>query len=237
MTTLREFAAGEVEGVSVLTLGSDGNFYGTSYARGANRLGSVIRLTPGGALQILYSFSGPDGAYPRGGVLRLTDGTLLGTAEMAGPRDGGVVFSLTPSGCTPPAAVASGTAAICAGQSTPLTGSGGVSCSWSPATGLSNAASCNPTASPSATTVYTLTVTDGTGCVSTNDPTVTVTVNPLPAAPVVTAPGTVGQGSPNRTASVPNHAGSTYAWTIGNGTIRRGRGRARSGSRRERRER
>ena len=36
----------------------------------------------------------------------------------------------------PPVAVASGSATICAGGSAPLTGSGGVSCSWSPATGL-----------------------------------------------------------------------------------------------------
>ncbi len=46
----------------------------------------------------------------------------------------------------------------------------------------------------------------------------------MPAAPVVTAPATVGAGSPNRTASVPAHAGSIYAWTIGNGTITAGQG-------------
>ena len=50
-----------------------------------------------------------------------------------------------------------------------------------------------------------------------------VTCTP-PPVPVVTAPSTVGAGSPNRTASVPAHAGSTYSWTIGNGTITAGQG-------------
>jgi len=34
----------------------------------------------------------------------------------------------------------------------------------------------------------------------------------------------VGAGSPNRTASVPPRAGSTFTWTIGNGTITAGQG-------------
>ncbi len=45
-----------------------------------------------------------------------------------------------------------------------------------------------------------------------------------PAITAVTAPSIVGAGSPNRTASVPAHAGSTYSWTIGNGTITGGQG-------------
>ncbi|HSB37104.1 MAG TPA: hypothetical protein VLH41_09500, partial [Thermoanaerobaculia bacterium] len=57
-----------------------------------------------------------------------------------------------------------------------------------------------------------------------NSATANFTVAGALAAPAVTAPGTVGTGSPNRTASVPLHAGSTYAWTIGNGTITGGQG-------------
>ena len=106
--TVRDFAAFEVEGVSVLTLGNDGNLYGTSQGWGANNRGSVFQLAPSGALRILHSFSGTDGAYPRGGVLRLTDGTLLGTAEMAGPNDGGVVFQLNPATSTATAVVSGG---------------------------------------------------------------------------------------------------------------------------------
>jgi hypothetical protein len=46
----------------------------------------------------------------------------------------------------------------------------------------------------------------------------------LPATPVITAPSTAGAGSPNRTASVALHAGSTYDWSIVNGTITAGQG-------------
>jgi hypothetical protein len=47
---------------------------------------------------------------------------------------------------------------------------------------------------------------------------------PVGPAAVIAAPSAVGAGSPNRTASVASHAGSTYAWTIGNGTITAGQG-------------
>jgi PKD repeat protein len=68
---------------------------------------------------------------------------------------------------------------ICNGSSTSLSASGGGGYSWSPATGLSNAFIPNPVASPSTTTSYTVTVTNG-GCSSTDA--VTVTVNPAPLA-------------------------------------------------------
>ena len=47
---------------------------------------------------------------------------------------------------------------------------------------------------------------------------------PVGPAAAISAPSAVGAGSPNRIASVPNHAGSTFAWTIGNGTITAGQG-------------
>jgi hypothetical protein len=51
-----------------------------------------------------------------------------------------------------------------------------------------------------------------------------ITVTPTPPAPTVTAPSEAGENSPNRIASVPAHAGSTYAWSITNGTITAGQG-------------
>ena len=38
--------------------GSDGNFYGTTYYGGANNVGTVFEITPGGTLTTLYSFAG-----------------------------------------------------------------------------------------------------------------------------------------------------------------------------------
>ena len=64
---------------------------------------------------------------------------------------------------------------ITAGQSTVLNGSGGVSYTWSPPAGLSCTNCQFPVATPSVTTVYTLTVTDANGC--TDSDTVTVFVD------------------------------------------------------------
>src|SRR5262249_23765387 len=123
---------------------------------------------------------------------------------------------------TRPTAAASGAATICAGDTTPLTGSGGVACSWSPSAGLDNASSCSPNASPTLTTIYTLTVTAANGCPSSNGPTVTVTVNPVPATPAIAAPLSVPVGASGASASVPNDSGATWAWTLSGGTITAG---------------
>lgn len=66
---------------------------------------------------------------------------------------------------------------ICPGANTSIggtpTGSGGTGGNytylWSPAAGLSSATAANPSSTPSASTTYTLTVTDAVGCVSTAD--------------------------------------------------------------------
>ena len=121
-----------------------------------------------------------------------------------------------------PAAAASGTATVCAGISTPLTGTGGVSCSWTPSAGLDDAASCTPTATPTVTTTYVLTVMAANGCPSTNAPSVTVTVNAVPALPVISAPLSVPVGASGASASVVNHPGSTWTWTLSGGVITAG---------------
>ncbi len=68
---------------------------------------------------------------------------------------------------------------ICIGSNTNLSASGGTIYSWSPPTGLNNPNISNPIASPTSSTTYTVTVTDGNGCSDIDG--VIVTVNPLPA--------------------------------------------------------
>jgi hypothetical protein len=78
---------------------------------------------------------------------------------------------------------------ICAGGSVGLnaTSSGATSYTWSPGTGLSCTNCQNPTASPTVTTVYTVSATFPDGCTLTDN--LQVTVTPLPV--VTITPGVV----------------------------------------------
>ena len=86
---------------------------------------------------------------------------------------------------------------ICFGDYTFLTGnaSGGelqYNYMWTPTDGLSNPNIAGPAASPGQTTTYTLTVTDGNGCMESDQ--VTLTVNPLPIAYQLTLGGHFCEG-------------------------------------------
>lgn len=130
-------------------------------------------------------------------------------------------------GCTPPATptiTPGGPTTFCAGGSVTLTSSSPTGNQWylnGSLIGGATAQQYNATASGS----YIVTVTAG-GCTSAPSAGTTVTVNPIPSTPVITAPSTVVAGSPNHTASVPSNLGSTYAWSISNGTITNGQGSA-----------
>ena len=76
-----------------------------------------------------------------------------------------------------PAANAGSDVSICSATSTTLTATGGTTYSWTPVNSLSNPSIANPVASPTTTTVYTVTMSNGT-CTSLD--TVKVTVIPIP---------------------------------------------------------
>jgi uncharacterized repeat protein (TIGR03803 family) len=86
---------------STLIQGSNRDFYGTS-GGGAYGLGTVFKITPQGKLTTLYSFCAQtlcsDGADPRGGLVRGTDGDLYGTTYGGGAFGYGTVFKLAPGG-------------------------------------------------------------------------------------------------------------------------------------------
>jgi hypothetical protein len=77
------------------------------------------------------------------------------------------------------------------------------------------------TVSPGTTTTYSITsLTDSSGCgAGTSSGSYTVIVNPIPTPGPISAPANAYQGQTNLTASVPATPGSTYFWSIGNGTI------------------
>ncbi|MFN0204186.1 MAG: SBBP repeat-containing protein, partial [Bacteroidia bacterium] len=108
---------------------------------------------------------------------------------------------------TLPTANAGANQTMCVGQSVSLSGSGGLTYSWFPTTGLSSGNNPNPTASPSNSTSYLLTVFDDLGCH--DHDTVSVTVNPLPTI-FINAPNKICIGD---TANLQASGALTYSWT------------------------
>ena len=63
---------------SGLSLGFDGNYYGTAETGGAGRTGTVFKVS-GGAMTVLHTFTdGTDGAYPWAPPVQAPDGNIYG---------------------------------------------------------------------------------------------------------------------------------------------------------------
>jgi uncharacterized repeat protein (TIGR03803 family) len=108
LTTLASFnGSNGADPQASLVQGLDGNFYGTTFAGGANDDGTVFKITPGGTLTTLYNFCSKtgctDGSGPQAGLVLATDGNFYGTTELGGastacPSGCGTVFKVTPDG-------------------------------------------------------------------------------------------------------------------------------------------
>jgi uncharacterized repeat protein (TIGR03803 family) len=99
LTTVHSFIGTDGEQPQAgLTLGSDGNFYGTTSAGGANYGGTVFKITPAGTLTTLHNFNYSDGNYPVSGLVQAANGSFYGTTLFSGPNGGGTVFKITAAG-------------------------------------------------------------------------------------------------------------------------------------------
>ncbi len=89
-------------GSSPLVLGTDGNFYATGSGGYTGSGEFLYRLTPGGALTVLHTFSDAEGVGLHG-VIQGQDGNFYGTATSGGSGTVGstaygTVFKITPAG-------------------------------------------------------------------------------------------------------------------------------------------
>ncbi|MGA7379572.1 MAG: choice-of-anchor tandem repeat GloVer-containing protein, partial [Terriglobales bacterium] len=85
-----------------LVQGLDGNLYGTTLGGGANAMGTVFKMTPGGTLTTLYSFCSQatctDGSLPQAGLTLAKDGSFYGSTSEGGANGDGAIFKITSGG-------------------------------------------------------------------------------------------------------------------------------------------
>jgi uncharacterized repeat protein (TIGR03803 family) len=99
LSTLGSYAS--MSGLDGLVQGSDGSFYGTTFAGGNSDAGTVFNVTSAGVLTILYSFdqSVPD-SNPDSKLVKGNDGNFYGTSVGEADVDQimGSIFMVTPGG-------------------------------------------------------------------------------------------------------------------------------------------
>jgi uncharacterized repeat protein (TIGR03803 family) len=83
-----------------LTLGRDGNYYGTTFHGGQYGGGTIFRITPTGTLTSLHTFGGTSGepVWPYGGLILGQDGNFYGATINDENATGGAVYRMTPAG-------------------------------------------------------------------------------------------------------------------------------------------
>lgn len=185
--------------------------------------GSTLNLNTTAVSGATYSWTGPSSYTSasqnptRPNSTTAMSGTYSVTVTKSGCTSAAGTVTVTVNQ-TPNAPTAGSNSPVCEGQALNLTAStvSGTTYSWT-GPGSYSSTTQNPTiSSPTAASSGTYSVTaTANGCTSTAG-TVSVTVNPLPATPVITTNSPVCTGS-TINLSVPTVSGATYNWTGPNG--------------------
>jgi gliding motility-associated-like protein len=145
-------------------------------------VGYPLTLTASGGAS--YMWTGPNMTPTSQNPLNINSATMANAGTYT-------VQALSDSGCAaPPVRTVvtvipkvvpgiSNNVAVCAGESTQISASGGLYYKWTPSTGLNNDSVANPVATPLQTTTYTVDISNGSCDDSTKSVTVTVNKNPV----------------------------------------------------------
>ena len=107
-TNLYNFSGGTngAAPVGALILGTDGNFYGTTFSGGVSNWGTVFRISTNGVYTQLAQLAGTNGANPDVALLQGADGSFYGATKYGGPFPNttqggagyGTIFQVTTNG-------------------------------------------------------------------------------------------------------------------------------------------
>lgn len=107
LTVIHSFGGSDIGAAADggVTLGSDGNLYGTTKGGGAHNRGTIFMIPAaiGGTITYLHEFNGTDGAYPTAPPIEGSDGYFYGTTWQGGAVVG-TVYRMAP---TPPYSITS----------------------------------------------------------------------------------------------------------------------------------
>jgi PKD repeat protein len=129
--------------------------------------------------------------------------TVTGTAANGCTNTATRTITVNP---TPTITVAASPAAICVGNSTTMTATGGSTYTWMPG----NLSGTSVTVTPTVTTTYTVTGTAANGC--TNTAAITITVNSTPTVTATAGNATICSGS---STTLTGAGATTYTWMPG----------------------
>jgi gliding motility-associated-like protein len=164
--------------------------------------GATVNLTSNAASAVSYSWSGPasytsaiqnptiNGILPTTGSGNYTATALFITNNFTCNTTAVTNVSVI---AIPPLTVTATNSNICIFQSTTLTASGAVNYTWTPAATLNSSNGTTVIANPLATTVYSITGTDASGCLRTN--TLSLIVNSLPTITATSNTTCLGTGA------------------------------------------
>ncbi len=141
------------------------------------------------------------------GVVWNTAGTYTVTHTATNGSGTGTTTQVITITALPTITTTTSGATICSGNSTTMTGAGGVSYNWMPG----NLSGTTVTVSPTTTTTYTVTGTNAAGC--TNTATRTITVTPTPTVTVTATSTSICTGN---STTLTGSGATTYNWMPGN---------------------